>query len=74
MSETTKHTLFDDLQAIFTGALAVAVGVLFLKTAGLLTGGTTGLATLLHYSTGINFGLTLVVSMYWCSMCKIVTV
>lgn len=59
MSEATKHTLFEDLQAIFTGALAVAVGVLFLKTAGLLTGGTTGLAILLHYSSGINFGLTL---------------
>lgn len=59
MSKATKHTLFEDLQAIFTGALAVAVGVLFLKTAGLLTGGTTGLAILLHYSTGINFGLTL---------------
>lgn len=59
MSEPKKHSLFDDLQAIFTGALAVAVGVLFLKTAGLLTGGTTGLAILLHYSTGINFGLTL---------------
>ena len=59
MSELKKHSLFEDLQAIFTGALAVAVGVLFLKTAGLLTGGTTGLAILLHYSTGINFGLTL---------------
>ena len=59
MSEAKKHSLFEDLQAIFTGALAVAVGVLFLKTAGLLTGGTTGLAILLHYSTGINFGLTL---------------
>ena len=59
MSEPKKHSLFEGLQAIFTGALAVAVGVLFLKTAGLLTGGTTGLAILLHYSTGINFGLTL---------------
>ena len=59
MSSATKHTLFEDLQAIFTGALAVAVGVIFLKTAGLLTGGTTGLAILIHYSTGINFGLTL---------------
>lgn len=59
MSEPKKHSLFEDLQAISTGALAVAVGVLFLKTAGLLTGGTTGLAILLHYSTGINFGLTL---------------
>lgn len=58
-SQASKHSLFEDLQAIFTGALAVALGVLFLKQAGLLTGGTTGLAILIHYSTGINFGLTL---------------
>jgi len=57
--EPTKHTLFEDLQAIVTGTLAVAMGVLFLKEAGLLTGGTTGLAILLHYSMGFNFGLTL---------------
>jgi len=58
-NHTTKHTLFEDLQAIFTGALAVSMGVLLLKTAGLLTGGTTGLAILIHYSTGFNFGLAL---------------
>lgn len=58
-SQASKHSLFEDLQAIFTGAIAVALGVLFLKQAGLLTGGTTGLAILIHYSTGINFGLTL---------------
>jgi len=58
-STASKHTLFEDLQAIFTGAIAVALGVLFLKQAGLLTGGTTGLAILIHYSTGLNFGLTL---------------
>jgi uncharacterized membrane-anchored protein YitT (DUF2179 family) len=57
--EPTKHTLFEDLQAIVTGTLAVAMGVLFLKEAGLLTGGTTGLAILIHYSFGFNFGLTL---------------
>ena len=54
-----KHSLFEDIQAIVTGTLAVAMGVLFLKEAGLLTGGTTGLAILIHYSTGLNFGLTL---------------
>lgn len=58
-SQASKHTLFEDLQAIFTGAMAVAMGVLFLKQAGLLTGGTTGLAILIHYSTGLNFGVTL---------------
>lgn len=49
MSEARPHSLFEDPQAIFTGALAVAMGVLFLKTAGLVTGGRTGLAILIHY-------------------------
>lgn len=51
-----KHSVFEDLQAIVTGTLAVAVGLLLLKEAGLLTGGTTGLAILIHYSTGVNLG------------------
>ncbi len=29
-----KHSLFEDIQAIVTGTLAVAMGVLFLKEAG----------------------------------------
>jgi uncharacterized membrane-anchored protein YitT (DUF2179 family) len=54
-----RHNLFDDAQALLTGPLVVAIGLVFLKQAGLLTGGTTGLAFLLHYFAGTNFGVTL---------------
>ena len=42
--------------AIFTGVLLISVGVAFFSGAGLLTGGTAGLAFLLHYATDIGFG------------------
>lgn len=51
------HSLFEDAQAILTGALFVAFGITLLKHAGLLTGGTAGLAFLIHYATGWNFGV-----------------
>lgn len=54
-----KHSHFEDIQGILTGALVVAVGLTFIKQAGLLTGGAVGLTFLIHYSTGTNFGLTL---------------
>lgn len=58
-SDSNRHNYLDDLQAILTGSLIVAIGLVFIKQAGLLTGGTAGLAFLIHYSTGFNFGLTL---------------
>ena len=54
-----RHNLFDDAQALLTGTLVVAIGLVFIKQAGLLTGGTTGLAFLVHYFAHTNFGLTL---------------
>jgi uncharacterized membrane-anchored protein YitT (DUF2179 family) len=51
-----RHTLFEDLQALLTGTLCISLGVLMLNQVGLLTGGTAGLAFLLHYGTGISFG------------------
>ncbi|MDI6747341.1 MAG: YitT family protein [Rhodocyclaceae bacterium] len=69
MSATpAKHSYFDDIQGILTGALVVAVGLTFIKQAGLLTGGAVGLTFLIHYSTGANFGLTLFlinIPFYW---------
>ncbi len=60
MSATpARHSHFDDIQGILTGALVVAVGLTFIKQAGLLTGGAVGLTFLIHYSTEANFGLTL---------------
>ena len=51
-----RHSVLEDLQALVTGTLCIALGVAMLKHAGLLTGGTAGLAFLLHYGTGVSFG------------------
>ncbi|MFZ6654355.1 YitT family protein [Undibacterium sp. TJN19] len=51
------HTLLEDVLAIVTGCLLVSLGVALFNQAGLLTGGTAGLAFLLHYSTGWSFGI-----------------
>lgn len=53
----TKHTPIEDAQGIFSGSLIAALGLYFLASAGLLTGSTAGIAFLLHYATGVNFGL-----------------
>jgi uncharacterized membrane-anchored protein YitT (DUF2179 family) len=58
-TDPNRHNYLDDLQAVLTGSLIVAIGLVFIKQAGLLTGGTAGLAFLIHYSTGLNFGLIL---------------
>jgi uncharacterized membrane-anchored protein YitT (DUF2179 family) len=53
----SRHTAFEDAQAIATGALFIALGVAMFARAGLLTGGTAGLAFLIHYATGWRFGV-----------------
>ena len=52
----TRHTNFEDAQALVTGTLFVALGVAMYARVGLLTGGTAGLAFLVHYATGWRFG------------------
>jgi uncharacterized membrane-anchored protein YitT (DUF2179 family) len=52
-----KHRAYEDIQALITGTLFVALGVLMFGHTGLLTGGTAGIAFLLHYATGWNFGV-----------------
>ena len=51
------HSMIEDILAIITGTLFVSLGVALFNQAGLLTGGTAGLAFLLHYRTGMPFGL-----------------
>jgi uncharacterized membrane-anchored protein YitT (DUF2179 family) len=53
-----RHRPYEDLQALLTGTLFVALGVVMFKEAGLLTGGTVGIALLAHYATGFDFGVT----------------
>jgi uncharacterized membrane-anchored protein YitT (DUF2179 family) len=55
-AEPGRHTAFEDAQAIVTGALFIALGVAMFGRAGLLAGGTAGLAFLIHYATGWRFG------------------
>lgn len=53
----TRHTPLEDVQGVFSGSLVAALGLYFLASAGLLTGSTAGVAFLLHYAIGVNFGL-----------------
>lgn len=54
---TLGHRPYEDVQALLTGTLFVAFGVLLFGHSGLLTGGTAGIAFLIHYATGWNFGV-----------------
>jgi uncharacterized membrane-anchored protein YitT (DUF2179 family) len=51
-----RHTLLEDVQAIFTAACFVSLGLRFISHAGLLTGGTSGVALLLARVTPLTFG------------------
>ncbi|ACB32673.1 protein of unknown function DUF161 [Leptothrix cholodnii SP-6] len=52
----TRHSRFEDLQALLSGTLLIALAVLMYRHAGLLSGGTAGLAFLGHYASGWRFG------------------
>ena len=56
-SPSVPHRLHEDAMALLIGTLFVAMGVVLFRHAGLLTGGTAGLAFLVHYATGWNFSL-----------------
>ncbi|HJV68372.1 YitT family protein [Ideonella sp.] len=56
MTPVSRHSLFDDAQALVTGTLFVGIGLAMFRHAGLMTGGTVGLAFLAHYATGAAFG------------------
>lgn len=51
------HSLIEDAQALLTGTLLFAIAVILFRKAGLLTGGTSGITLLLHYATGVRFGI-----------------
>lgn len=54
-----SHTPLEDAQGILAGCALVALGVLLLREAGLVTGSTAGLAVLLHHRTGWALGALL---------------
>jgi uncharacterized membrane-anchored protein YitT (DUF2179 family) len=51
-----RHSLLDDAQAILTAAAFVSLGLAFLASHHLLTGGTAGVALLLARVTPLRFG------------------
>ncbi|CPR17163.1 YitT family protein [Brenneria goodwinii] len=55
-TDKLSHTLLEDVLAILIGTLMVSFGVVLLRQSGALTGGTAGMAFLLHYLTHISFG------------------
>jgi uncharacterized membrane-anchored protein YitT (DUF2179 family) len=54
--DTTRHNLFEDAQSILVAPLFMAFAVLLFRHAGLLTGGTVGVAFLIHYASGWPMG------------------
>jgi uncharacterized membrane-anchored protein YitT (DUF2179 family) len=57
--QAAPHTLLEDIQAMVIGCLFTALGVVMLREARLLSGGTTGLAFIAHYLGGWRFGTVL---------------
>lgn len=51
-----QHSLLEDVQALFSATLLIALAINLYKSAGLLTGGTAGLGFLLAYATPLSFG------------------
>jgi uncharacterized membrane-anchored protein YitT (DUF2179 family) len=54
-----RSHLQDDAQGLVTGTLFAAFGVFLMQHAGLVPGGTVGIALLLHYGTGVDLGAML---------------
>lgn len=52
-----RHKVYEDALALVIGTLFVSLGVNMYSHAGLVTGSTAGLAFLLHYVSGLPFGV-----------------
>ncbi|MBI5279251.1 MAG: YitT family protein [Burkholderiales bacterium] len=59
---TPRHPYLEDLQALLTASLLAALGIMLFRHAGLVPGGTVGIALLLHYATSIDLGWALLVA------------
>ncbi|MDH2325957.1 YitT family protein [Cereibacter sp. SYSU M97828] len=56
MTGTPRYTRIEDAQGLAISTVLCALGIHMLRAAGLVTGGTAGLALLIAYSTGWAFG------------------
>lgn len=55
-SPGVKHSLLEDIYAFAIGCSLVVIGLLLLKSTGLVTGGVAGMALLVSYVTGLPVG------------------
>ena len=53
----SPHSVFEDVQGLMVASVISSLGLAMFGANGLMTGGTAGMAFLLHYATGIRFGL-----------------
>ena len=63
-----RHQLWEDVLAMLLGTLLVSIGIVLYTKATLLTSGAAGLALLLQFTTGVNFGIlffALNLPFYW---------
>jgi len=70
-TQLKKHTHFEDIQALFIGTLLISLGVNLYSSAGLLTGGTAGIAFLIKYASSLSFGQAFFlvnIPFYWLAM------
>lgn len=51
-----RYSLFEDAQGLLAASIQAALGIHLLRAAGLITGGTAGLALLIAYTSGWGFG------------------
>lgn len=57
LSKPKSYTLFEDIQGLMIGSTQATLGIHLLREAGLMTGGTAGMALLLAYAMDWNFSL-----------------
>lgn len=57
LTRDKHYTRFEDAQGIFLASVQAALGLHLLRAAGLMTGGTAGMALLICYASGWSFGL-----------------
>ncbi|BBC73680.1 membrane protein [Altererythrobacter sp. B11] len=51
-----EHTLLEDVYALFTGCTLIAIGLVLMKAAGIVTAGVAGIALLLSYKMKLGVG------------------
>lgn len=53
----TRHSIQEDILAIVIATAMISFALLLLRQAGVMTGGTAGIALFLHYSYAVPFGM-----------------